>query len=288
MLIGVHVSAAGSLALAPTRAKAVGAEVFQFFSRSPQGGSAVKITPALAKEFKVNCKKYGQAESYIHTPYYINLASLKNNIYYGSISVIREELERGSLLGVKYVMTHLGSAREVGTKWLPMVVAGLKKIMSGYKGSTKLLIEISAGSGEIIGDRFEEIAKILKGVGNKEIGVCFDTCHAFASGYDLRDIKAVKKTFGDFNKIIGLGRLKLIHCNDSKTSLGSNRDRHEHIGLGQIGINGFKAMMAYGHLQKINWCLETPEDDNRGDKENIKTLKKIRQVVMPVMGRDRF
>lgn len=280
MLIGVHVSAAGNLALAPQRAKAVGAEVFQFFSRSPQGGPAVKITPTLAKEFKANCKKYGQAESYIHTPYYINLASPKNNIYYGSIAVIREELERGSLLGVKYVMTHLGSAREVGVKWLPMVVKGLKKIMDGYKGSTKLLIEISAGSGEVIGDKFEEIAKILKGVGHKEIGVCFDTCHAFASGYDLRDVKAVKKTFGDFDKIIGLNRLKLIHCNDSKTPLGSNKDRHEHIGLGQIGLNGFKAMMAYKPLQKINWCLETPEDDKCGDKENIKTLKKVRAQVV--------
>lgn len=286
MLIGVHVSAAKSLALAPQRAKELGAEVFQFFSRSPQGGPAPKITPALVKEFKTNCKKYQQAECYIHTPYYINLASPKNNIYYGSISVIREELERGSLLGAKYVMTHLGSAREVGVKWLPMVVAGLKKIMSGYKGSTKLLIEISAGSGEVIGDAFEEIAKILKGVSNKEIGVCFDTCHAFASGYDLRDTKAVKKTFIEFNKTVGFSRLKLIHCNDSKTPLGSHKDRHEHIGLGQIGLNGFKAMMAHKPLQKINWCLETPEDERCGDKENIKTLKKIRQIVVRSGGRD--
>jgi deoxyribonuclease-4 len=136
MLFGVHVSAAKSLALAPERAAAVGAEVFQFFSRSPRGGPAAKITPALAAEFKASCKKFGQAESYIHAPYYINFASTNPRIYAGSIAVVRDELERGSLLGVRYVMTHLGSSKDMPRpKALAMAIAGLKKVVQGYRGS---------------------------------------------------------------------------------------------------------------------------------------------------------
>jgi deoxyribonuclease-4 len=278
MLFGVHVSAAKSLALAPKQAHEVGAEVFQFFSRSPRGGAAPKITPALAAEFKAACKKFRQAECYIHTPYYINLASINGRIYYGSIAVIRDELERGSLLGVKYVMTHLGSARELGRKQaIPKVIAGLRQALHGYHGSTRLLLEIAAGSGAIIGDTFEEIAKILRGVGHRDVGVCFDTAHAFASGYDLRTTAMVKATIRDFNRIIGLSRLKLIHCNDSKVDLGSHKDRHEHIGLGKIGLGGFKALLAHPKLRKINFSLETPEDDIRGDKGNLTVMKKLRK-----------
>lgn len=277
MLIGIHVSAAKSLALAPQRAKELGAEVFQFFSRSPRGGPAPKITPQLASEFKTNCKKCGQVESYIHTPYYINLASTKNSIYYGSISVIRDELERGSQLGVKYVMTHLGSSREIGkAEGLKLVIEGLKKVLKDYRGSTKLLVEISAGAGEVIGDTFEEIAEILKGVGDKDLGVCFDTAHAFASGYDLRTTEAVDRTIKNFDKIIGLAKLQLIHCNDSKALFNSHKDRHQHIGQGEIGLSGFKALIAHPKLQSLNFCLETPEDEQGNDKENIKILKRIR------------
>jgi deoxyribonuclease-4 len=278
MLIGCHVSAAGSVIKAPQRAQEVGAEVFQFFSRSPQGGSATKITPAMAAEFKANCKKYKQAHCYIHTPYYINLASANNRIYYGSISVIREELERGSLLGVQYVMTHLGTSR--GTtkpQATALVIAGLRKILDGYVGSTKLLLEISAGSGEIIGSSFVEIAAILKGIGKKDVGVCFDTAHAFASGYDLRTPTTVDRTVREFNKIIGLSRLKLIHCNDSKVDLNSRKDRHEHIGLGKIGVAGFRALLAHPKLQKVDFCLEMPEDERREDKENLAVMKKLRK-----------
>jgi len=277
MLFGVHVSAAKSLALAPGRAHEVGAEVFQFFSRSPRGGAAPKITPALAAEFRANCRKFKLAECYIHTPYYINLASTNGRIYHGSIAVIRDELERGSLLRVTYVMTHLGSARELGRKQaITKVIAGLREALRGYRGSTKLLLEIAAGSGNIIGDTFKEIAAILRGVGKRDVGVCFDTAHAFASGYDLRTPAAVKATIRAFDRTIGLNRLKLIHCNDSKVDLGSHKDRHQHIGLGKIGLAGFRALLAHPKLQKINFSLETPEDDIRGDKGNLAVMKRLR------------
>ncbi len=278
MLIGTHISAAGGLVNAPKNSHAVGGEIFQFFSRSPRGGKAPVITKAVVTDFKTAMKKYQQQECYIHAPYYINLASTNNRIYYGSISVLREELERGSLLGVKYLMTHLGSAKELGEKEaLKKVVAGIKKILEDYTGSTQFLIEMSAGAGMIIGDSFEEISLIIKNLKLKNknsVGVCFDTAHGFASGYDLRDQKAVKKTFDDFDKLIGLKRLKLMHVNDSMVELGSHRDRHQNIGEGKIGHQGFEALVKEPRLENINLILETPDKDK--DQLNIKILKDFR------------
>jgi deoxyribonuclease-4 len=277
MYIGAHISAAGDVSLAPQRAKDIGCECFQFFSRPPQGGKAKEITPEIAKNFKVNMKEYGQFECYIHSPYYINLASLNNRIYHGSISVIRQELERGSLLGVKYMMIHLGSYREAGEKkGIAMAVEGLKKVLDDYTGETKLLVEMSAGAGSIIGDTYEEIDAVINSAKLKKynIGICFDTAHGFASGYDLSSEKAVKKTFSEFNKKLGFKNLKLIHANDSKVELNTKKDRHEHIGKGFIGVAGFQAIVDFAKAKKINLILETPADDSR--IEDVKILKKMR------------
>jgi len=277
MYIGAHVSSAGDISLAPQRAKEIGCECFQIFSRPPQGGKAKEITPEIAKKFKENMKKYSQKECYIHAPYYINLASPNNRIYYGSITVIREELERGSSLGVKYVMIHLGSYREVGKKkGMAMVREGISKILKDYHSKTQLLIEMSAGAGSIIGDTYDEISSIINSAKLKKynLGICFDTAHAYASGYDLANEKAVKKTFFEFNKILGLKRLKLIHANDSKVELNSKKDRHEHIGKGKIGLKGFQAIVNFANKNKINLIIETPKDGQ--DVDNIKVLKKLR------------
>lgn len=278
--IGAHISAAGDVSQAPLRAASAGCECFQFFSRPPQGGPAKPITEELATIFKANCKK-DDLESYIHTPYYINLASAKNNIYFGSIKVIREELERGSLLGVKYVMAHMGSSKELGEKeGLKKAIEGLKQVMKGYKGSTELLLEISAGAGAIIGDTFEELGAMIHSVKLKKykIGICFDTAHAFASGYDLRTSKAVSATFKQFDKVIGKEKLKLIHANDSLAEFDSKKDRHAHIGEGKIGLEGFKAIVAYAKKLKINLILETPHDGHEDQAllKDIKTLKNLR------------
>ncbi len=283
MLFGSHVSAAGGVEKAPERAAEVGCEAFQFFSRSPQGGPAPKLTPLIVKDFKNNCRKYHQTETYIHAPYYINLASSKNSVRYASSAVIREELERGSILDTKYVMAHLGSARDVGeAQGLKYVVDGLRQALADYMGSTQFLIEISAGAGMVIGDRFEEVAEIIKQVekGSRKLkntlGVCFDTCHAFASGYDLRIAVAVKKTLVEFDRLIGLERLKLIHCNDSKFGLGEHKDRHEHLGKGKIGLGGFKALVQDKRLKPVNFIIETPKDEVGDDPRNLAILKKFR------------
>ena len=284
MFIGAHISAAGSVANTPLNAKKQGCECYQFFSRPPQGGQAPLLSENEIGKFKNNNKKYGFNRYYIHAPYFINLASANNRIYHSSISVLKKELERGSLLGAKFLMTHLGSARDLGeAEALKKVIRGIEKVLTGYTGSTQFLIELSAGSGQIIGDSFKEISHIIKEIEKSKIinhqskiNVCFDTAHAFESGYDLRDGQAVKKTFAEFDKTTGLEKLKLIHLNDSKTALGSRSDRHADIGDGEIGLAGFSALIKFIKNKKldIDLILETPTESRR--KNDIQTLKSFR------------
>ncbi len=270
----MHVSIAGSIANAPTNAHEAKCECFQMFSRSPQGGPAPKLTKELVAQFKANMKMCGLHDAAIHTPYYINLASTNDRIRLNSVRIIREELERASILGVQYVMTHLGSAKEQDEKEALQAVAdGLDKILKGYAGSAMLLLENSAGAGKVIGDIFEDLSFLLKKL-PKRTGICFDTCHAFASGYDLRTAGAVEKTLKQFDDTVGIERLKLIHVNDSKGEVGDHKDRHEHIGEGKIGIEGFRALIDHPKLARVNMLLETPHDGKEAD--DIGILKKLR------------
>jgi len=275
--IGLHVSIACGVQNAPLNAAGKKCSTFQFFTRSPRGGPAPEITDNIAKEFISNCKKNSINNYYIHTPYYINFASSKPRTRNGSIQVIRQELERGVKLKTKALMTHLGSSKEFGKKKsLDMVVSGLDKALYGYKGSTQFMLENSAGAGgTIIGDKFEDLGYIIKKLRKYKIGICLDTCHAFASGYDLRTKKAVNKTLREFDKLVGLSKLVLIHANDSKTELGSNKDRHEHIGDGKIGKEGFQLLVQHPALKNVDFILETPHDSK--EIKDLKILKKYRK-----------
>ncbi|MDP2586229.1 MAG: deoxyribonuclease IV [Candidatus Komeilibacteria bacterium] len=279
MKFGAHVSAAGGVFNAPVNASQIGCEVFQLFSRSPRGGPAPVLTKEIVAKFKSAMKANNQAEANIHAPYYINLCSENNKIRFGSISILKEELARASALGVKYVMTHLGSAHELSRdEAVKKVAESVSKILENYKGSAMFLLENAAGSGNIMGDKFEELSVIIKAVpsaSRQRIGVCLDTCHAFASGYDLRDKKTIDQTLAKFDKVVGLKYLKLIHANDSKTEFNSHRDRHEHIGQGKIGLAGFKALVNHPKLKNVNLIVET-NDDGWGPAGDIKILKKLR------------
>lgn len=280
-LIGLHVSAAGGASNAPDNAKEVGAECFQFFSRSPRGGAAPAITDAEADSFKAKCRQY-HYESYIHAPYYVNFASNNKHLARLAAQIIIEELERGTKLGVKYLMTHLGSAwdwpaepddaRRNGA--IKQVIEGLRAVYAKKDFDTELLLELAAGAGSIIGDTFDEMAFILKEVGQPRIGICLDTCHIFTSGYDLRSPEAVRATMKEFDKKIGLSRLKLAHANDSKSDLGSHRDLHEHISRGKIGRTGFQAILRDPAFRQVNFILETKHDKLIG--QDLKLLKELR------------
>lgn len=262
MQIGAHISAAGGLWNAPLNAAKLGLECFQFFSRPPQGGRISPITDDVAERFISTCREHGLTDYYIHAPYIVNLASKEERIRNNTVEIIRGELERGTILKAKAMMTHLGSASSIGDpeKGVKFTIEGIRRILDGYDGTTQLLLEISAGAGMVMGARFEEMAEILEGVGDASVGICFDTAHAFASGYDLRTPDAVKKTMKIFDATIGLGRIVCAHFNDSKVDLGEKKDRHEHLGAGYIGRKGMKAIMQHKTFKKLDLLLETPHD----------------------------
>lgn len=274
MKIGAHVSIAGGVINAPKNAADLGCEVFQIFSRSPRGGPASKIDAGVVKTFKEEMQKWNQADFYIHTPYYINFASGKESIRKASARIVREELERGSLIGAKCIMTHLGSSREFSRKEaLNMVVKGVKELLDGYKGSTEFLMEISAGSGHVMGDTFDELGYIIDkaGAAGKKIGICIDSAHMYASGYDIKTEKGFADTLKVIKNSIGMEKIKVIHANDSKVGLNERKDRHDHIGDGKIGIEGFKNLIKA--FPKIDFILETKHDKV---VEDIKKLQEIR------------
>lgn len=280
MRFGAHVSAAGGLWKAGKAGENLGCDIIQIFSRSPQMFAAKPISDEDAEKFRGSMKEHGIQDVYIHAPYIINLASSKNTVRHGSIKILREELERGTQLGAKAVMFHPGSAKDLGQKeGVDAVVKGLNRILDGYTGPCQLLIEISAGAGMVMGDQFEEIAEFIdRAERGKDIGVCFDTQHAFASGYDLRTKEAVNETFKLFDKTVGLNKLIASHCNDSKVEFEAHKDRHQHLGHGYIGSEGFKSIVQHPKLQHIDLILETPfdgEDEPGSRKEDLALLRKF-------------
>jgi deoxyribonuclease-4 len=275
MNIGCHVSIAGGIQNAPERAANLGCECFQMFTRSPQGGKALELTEELIKKFKIQTINYKLQTFVIHTPYYINFASANNRIRYGSVSVVRDELERGSLMGAKYVMTHLGTAKDLGGKEAKKkTIEMLQKSLAGYIGKTQLLLENSAGAGAIIGDNLKELKDIIQGVNSPKIaGICLDTQHSFASGYNWNDFSpTLKKIEGE----LGLNLIKLIHINDSQSECGSNKDRHEHIGKGKINLEAFAKIVFFAQKNKVDMILETEHDEV---KEDIALLKELRTKI---------
>lgn len=276
--IGCHVSAAGGLFNAPKNAAALGCEVFQMFSRSPQGGAVAKITDEMEQQFKSSMKEYGFSSFVIHAPYIINFGSIKPSTFHGSISIVRGELERGSQLGARYVMFHPGSFKDLGEKeGMAQVKKGLTQVLEGYEGDTQLLIEISAGAGSVVGDTFEELAQLCEplfkyiGFG----GICYDTQHAFASGYDIRTPELAEEVFDNFKKTIGLEYFRMSHVNDSKVEFAAHKDRHEHLGDGYMGVAAFENFLAQLVKRKLHvpLILETEHDKVETDLTILKDLR---------------
>jgi deoxyribonuclease-4 len=275
MKFGAHVSIAGGIDKAPERAHTLGCECFQIFTRSPRGGKPPALGKSLVDSFLKSCSSYGLSDYYIHTPYYINLASEKKELRRSSAAIIREELERGSMLGAKYVMTHLGSSKGIDRAIaVGRVIEGIAGILAGSDGlSTELLLENTAGQGETIGDTFEELARILDEVGSPRLGVCIDTAHLIASGYDIRTESSLGGTLDALRSVIDPVRVKLIHGNDSKAGLGEKKDRHEHIGKGKIGEEGFKAVLGDPVLNKLDMIVEIPPEEVAPDIEILKRMR---------------
>lgn len=278
MRIGVHVSIAGYIYQSIERARALGCNTMQIFSRDPRQWRRGRLTLEDIEEFKRRRAQSGITPVFVHVPYLINLASPYSVLYKDSIKAYIEDIKEAEALAIEYVVTHMGSHKKSGEKiGLKRITSALNKILERTKKSpVKLLLENTSGSGSCLGYTFEHSRRIIDGVEQKNrVGICFDTCHGYAAGYDLATEEGYKNTLGQLDKIVGLERLKLIHLNDTKDALGSRRDRHEHIGKGKIGTEGFRRLLGDQRLREAAFILETPKDSEGADKANLALVRKL-------------
>lgn len=277
MKFGAHILLKGGLEGLPQRAKRVECEVFQMFTRSPARAGTKALVKSEVAAFKESCSRLGYSRWYVHAPYVMNLAAADGPKADYSQNLIITELERGQTIGARAVVTHLGSATgRTHEQGLAQVVKALEKIRAAYKGPAELLLEISAGAGDLVGDRAEDFAAIHKATG-LNWGICLDTAHLFGSGYDLRTTTSVGQTLAMWDSIVGLANVKLWHFNDSAVPLASKKDRHAHIGKGEIGLEGFRAIIGDRRFQDVDAIIETPKDNEINDDiRNLRLLKSLR------------
>jgi deoxyribonuclease-4 len=274
--VGVHVSIAGSLHLAVDRARETGCDVFQMFSRNPRGWGSRPLSDDDCDAFREKIRTTGTIPV-DHMPYLPNLASPKPDIYEKSVAALTAELERCRRLGIPYLVTHLGHHLGDGIAGgRARVISAINTALATSDSQVTLLLENTAGEKNSVGSSFEHIRAILDGIENKShTGVCFDTCHAFAAGYELRTESGIKDTIAQFDEQIGTKNLRIIHLNDSKGDRGSGLDRHEHIGMGFIGENGFRNLLHHPVLSAVPLICETPVDERRNDVGNIAKVREL-------------
>jgi deoxyribonuclease IV len=278
MLLGVHVSIAGHIWESIGRAEALGCSAMQIFSRDPRQWRRAKLETEDVQEFRRRRKASGIRKVFIHIPYLINLASPYRILYQGSVRAYIQDMREAQALGADYIVTHMGSHKESGEKkGLKRITSALNKVLDKTKDSpVGILLENTSGSGSWLGYVFEHQRRIIDGIEDKDrMGVCFDTCHAYAAGYDLAKREGYRKTMLGLDEIVGLNRLKLVHLNDSRDEFASHLDRHEHIGKGTIGIEGFRRILNDRRLSDASFILETPKDSESADKRNLNTVRKL-------------
>ncbi len=277
MRLGVHVSISGKIYEAVERARGLGCETMQIFSRNPRGWQASKLNEVDADEFKRRRKIFGIWPITVHLPYLVNLASPKKELYRRSIQAFIEDIKRAEILGAEYFVTHLGSHRGSGElSGIKRFSQALNIIIEETNPKIKILLENTAGAGDSLGYNFRQIRDIIARVKTKELlGLCFDTCHAFAAGYNIAEKEGLNKTIQEIEKFLGKESLWIIHLNDSKSSLGSRVDRHQHIGKGKIGKKGFRNILTHTKLKDSIFILETPKDSPGADKRNMTLVRRL-------------
>ena len=274
--VGFHVSIAGGISNSVDNAKKIGCTAFQIFSRNPRGWAAKPLAPDDVQLFKSKLSASGVDKDavIVHMPYLPNLSGPDGEFYTKSVETLAGEMQRCSALGIPYLVIHLGSHMGKGqASGINQLVGAIETVRSKSKAGPVVLLENNAGQKNSIGGNFEELRMILDRLDDpKEFGVCTDTCHLFASGYDLRTKVEVDRTLDKFDNAVGLKELKFIHLNDSKGPLGSNLDRHEHIGLGMIGQEGLAAFLNHRAIRGLPVIMETPIDEKRGEEQNLKVV----------------
>lgn len=279
ILLGAHMSISGGAHMAIERGCSIQCTAIQMFVKNNMQWFARPLTHEEIRAFLEHRQRGELLSIFAHSSYLINLAATNPQFLANSIRALSEELTRADQLELPFLVLHPGAHVGAGEE------AGLEKIVDSIdrvfrklpKVKTRIALETTAGQGSCLGHRFEQIGYIIENAREPErLGVCLDTAHIHAAGYDIRNEAATKKTFHEFDRVIGLNRLAAIHVNDSKTTRGSRVDRHQHIGKGQIGLDAFHFIMRDRRLRKIPKVLETPKDkEMREDVENLKTLREL-------------
>ncbi len=284
MGVGAHMSISGGLHKAMDRGSEVNCDTIQIFTKSNMQWKARELTEKDVELFKKKQTDTGISPVVGHDTYLINLASPDKDTYKKSVDSFIMELMRSESLGLPYLVMHPGAHKDKGEKWgLKRIASSFKRVFKATKGTqVQVLLETTAGQGSNLGYRFEHLAEIVDMVDEPErLAVCYDTCHTFAAGYDIRTKKAYSATFREFDKVVGVDMIKVFHMNDAKKGLGSRVDRHEHIGKGEIGVDAFGFIMTDCRFKDVPKILETPKgetQDRSWDEINLATLRSLLAV----------
>jgi deoxyribonuclease-4 len=274
--VGAHVQ--GGIKGGPARGLELGVEAVQIFIGSPQMWRPPKPAPKDVDAFRAVVADKNLGQVFVHCIYLVNLASQNPEVLEKSLVSLRVQLELADLIGAAGLVFHPGSAGKAPYEEAIVTVAdGMRRVLDGYTGTARLVPEVCAGQGQTIGDRFEEFRDLFSMLDHDpRLGVCWDTCHLFNAGYDVSSADGLERTVEEFEQLVGLERLLVVHANDSKNPLGSKLDRHENIGQGHIGEQGFARMLAHPALRALPWILEVPGYDNQGpDLLNVETMKRL-------------
>ncbi len=274
--VGCHLSIAGGFSRAARSAAALGCETLQMFSRSPRGGKAKPLDSKDVEGFRRITLDHDIAPQVVHVPYYLNMASEALDAQQYTQDILVDEMCRAQELGASYVITHLGHGADDDA--YVRVLRMLERVVEQAACCrVELLLENAAGQGSEMGWSFEQIGFVFNECAlDQRLGFCLDTCHAFAAGYDLATADGFRRTLQQVEKHIGLERLKIIHANDAKEPLGSRKDRHEHIGEGHIGEEGFRRLLTARELSTVSAVLETPQTTSEANMRNLQALKRLR------------
>ena len=274
---GLHVSIANGIDLAVDRAKEKKCDTFQIFTRNPRRWKSKSLRINEVIKFNEKLHESRMKPVFSHIPYLPNFSSSNISVYKKSVRSLIEELNRCNKLGISYIVIHLGSHLGKGrTFGLKKITNAITTAFSSSDGKATLLLENTAGAKNSMGGSFKEIQEIIDKISDKNrLGICFDTCHAFAAGYDLRNATTIGETTDRLKEEIELERLKVVHANDSKGKLGSHIDRHEHIGIGYIGNEGFRTILHTDIFSRLPIILETPIDKAKDDIKNLARIRKL-------------
>jgi deoxyribonuclease-4 len=278
--LGAHVSAEGGVHNAPARAAAIGAASLQLFTKQPSRWAEPKISSDVVEAFKSERAEHGVRVAGAHDSYLINLSTPDKRLWRMSQRCFQGELARCCLLELDFMVTHPGNATDGDeSSGLSRNARGVSESLAEVEGPTKVLLELTAGSGTSVGASFENLLSILEKIPDEvqaRVGICFDTCHAYSAGYDL--VGDYDGVWARFDEILGIDRLGLIHMNDSKHPFDSRKDRHETIGEGSLGKEPFRRLMLDPRLMHIPKVLETPKGDDgpAADIRNLELLRRFR------------